>query len=88
MHNIYLHDSVWDLPCTIYIYEIYNAQYIFIRYCEIYHAQYIFIRYCEIYHVQYIFIRYCEIYHVQYTVESPNKGHFGTNINSSGLSTK
>ena len=22
------------------------------------------------------------------TVESPNKGHFGTNINSSGLSTK
>ena len=22
-----------------------------------------------------------------YTVESPNKGHFGTNINSSGLST-
>ena len=23
----------------------------------------------------------------RYTVESPNKGHFGTNINSSGLST-
>ena len=25
--------------------------------------------------------------HCMYTVESPNKGHFGTNINSSGLST-
>ena len=25
--------------------------------------------------------------HMYITVESPNKGHFGTNINSSGLST-
>ena len=32
------------------------------------------------------------MYHINiranlFTVESPNKGHFGTNINSSGLST-
>ena len=27
------------------------------------------------------------VYHYRYTVESLNKGHFGNNINSSGLST-